>query len=74
MRMWLSRPFNPGHIYPMTKAPPSPCTNICKIEGGICLGCGRTLGEIAAWAKANTSLKTSILNASKARLPRLQAG
>jgi predicted Fe-S protein YdhL (DUF1289 family) len=31
---------------------PSPCTSICRIDGatGWCLGCARTLPEIAAWA------------------------
>ena len=31
--------------------PSSPCTKICKIDdaSGVCLGCGRTLAQIAAW-------------------------
>jgi predicted Fe-S protein YdhL (DUF1289 family) len=30
----------------------SPCIKICIIhaEKGLCLGCGRSLGEIAAWS------------------------
>jgi predicted Fe-S protein YdhL (DUF1289 family) len=30
----------------------SPCTNVCAIDprSGLCLGCGRTLAEIAQWA------------------------
>ena len=28
----------------------SPCVQICTIEGDICIGCGRTLEEIGAWA------------------------
>lgn len=27
----------------------SPCVNICKVEDNICIGCGRTLEEIAHW-------------------------
>jgi predicted Fe-S protein YdhL (DUF1289 family) len=29
----------------------TPCTKVCTIEhiSGLCLGCGRTLGEIANW-------------------------
>lgn len=27
----------------------SPCIGICMIEDGYCMGCGRTLDEIAAW-------------------------
>ena len=31
---------------------PSPCNSICRIDSatGWCLGCARTLPEIAAWA------------------------
>jgi len=27
----------------------SPCTNVCQIADGICIGCGRTVWEIAEW-------------------------
>jgi len=27
----------------------SPCINVCKIENDVCIGCGRTLEEIAHW-------------------------
>jgi predicted Fe-S protein YdhL (DUF1289 family) len=30
----------------------SPCRNICKVKRGLCIGCGRTLDEIAAWPTA----------------------
>ena len=74
MQRWLSHQPDPGHTHPMTDAPPSPCINICKVERGVCTGCGRTLGEIAAWPSVDAALKTSILLASKARLRRLLAG
>ena len=30
----------------------SPCTKVCTIDprSGLCIGCGRTLDEIARWA------------------------
>ena len=28
----------------------SPCVKICKLENGICVGCGRTQDEIREWA------------------------
>jgi len=33
------------------RTPPSPCTRICRIDlrTGWCIGCRRTLGEIADW-------------------------
>ena len=27
----------------------SPCVNVCKVEDNVCIGCGRTLEEIAHW-------------------------
>ncbi len=32
---------------------PTPCVKVCIVDGesGLCLGCFRTLNEIAAWAK-----------------------
>lgn len=27
----------------------TPCVGICRAPDGVCVGCGRTLEEIAAW-------------------------
>jgi len=76
MAKWerLSHSRHPGHTYSMTDAPPSPCINLCKVEGGVCVGCGRTLGEIAAWPSLDAALKASVLTMAKARLRGLPAG
>ena len=41
---------------------PSPCIKICTLDAhsGQCLGCGRTIGEIASW--------TSLSDAERARV------
>ena len=43
----------------------TPCINICKInsEDGFCLGCFRTLNEIAQWAQLNDAEKERIFEA-----------
>ncbi|MDT0506382.1 DUF1289 domain-containing protein [Novosphingobium sp. MMS21-SN21R] len=43
--------------------PTSPCNRICTIDSAsaICLGCARTLDEIAAWPSASTAQKHAIL-------------
>lgn len=48
-------------------AEPSPCIKICSIEEttGFCLGCGRTLREVAQW----TRLSDEQQRALKAELP-----
>ena len=35
----------------------SPCINVCKIENDVCVGCGRTLEEIAHWLEMNDADK-----------------
>ncbi len=46
----------------------SPCIRICRVEAGICQGCGRTLEEITCWPSATPQLKQLILAAAQARL------
>lgn len=45
--------------------PLSPCTDVCHIEevSGLCLGCLRTLDEIASWAQASEAEQIAILAA-----------
>lgn len=51
----------------------SPCTNICTIDEatGWCLGCGRTLDEIAGWTSAGERGQRAILERLPARLAKL---
>jgi hypothetical protein len=49
----------------------SPCINICKMEGDFCLGCLRSLDEIARWATADDDDKRRILVAVAQRRTRL---
>ncbi|MDA0761707.1 MAG: DUF1289 domain-containing protein [Pseudomonadales bacterium] len=39
----------------------SPCISVCALEGGECLGCGRTIAEIQAWPGASTEARQAIL-------------
>jgi len=43
--------------------PPSPCTRICRIDEttGWCLGCKRTLSEIADWPMLSAREKQDML-------------
>jgi uncharacterized protein len=46
----------------------SPCINVCAVSGqtGCCIGCGRTLAEIAAWGGMDEAERNAIM----ADLPR----
>ena len=54
----------------------SPCIRICEIESraGLCLGCGRTLGEIAGWAGFSDHERDAILTILPQRMERLKNG
>jgi predicted Fe-S protein YdhL (DUF1289 family) len=52
-------------------AVPSPCINICRLDPqGLCVGCRRTLGEIAEWSAASDTRRLEILSVLEARTPR----
>jgi predicted Fe-S protein YdhL (DUF1289 family) len=38
----------------------SPCINVCKIENDVCIGCGRTLEEIAHWSEMTDEEKEQV--------------
>lgn len=48
----------------------SPCINVCKMDSasGLCLGCYRSLEEIAAWGRASEAQRIAILQQVKARV------
>lgn len=52
-------------------APPhvaiSPCVGICRMDAttGFCVGCGRTIGEIGAWASMSDDQRAAV----RERLP-----
>ncbi len=58
-------------------APPpikSPCVKVCVVDGrsGHCLGCGRTLGEIAQWARLGDDQRDEVMAALPARIQALE--
>jgi len=47
----------------------SPCIRVCVMDaaGGVCLGCWRTLDEIAAWGALDADGKRAVLAAIRDR-------
>jgi len=41
----------------------SPCIGVCQLDGRTqaCIGCGRTIAEIAAWADLDESERRAII-------------
>jgi len=48
---------------------PSPCVNVCKIDAAqtLCLGCARSLDEIARWSRADAAERLRIWRLLPAR-------
>jgi len=53
----------------------SPCIRVCAVDGrsGNCLGCGRTLPEIAQWSRYTHAERQRIMDLLPARLQALKA-
>ena len=46
----------------------SPCINICRLNNnGICVGCYRTVNEIANWTKYTDAERSEIISILKER-------
>ena len=54
----------------------TPCINVCEFDEavGLCLGCGRTLAEIAGWATMTSAERRCIMGELASRnIPRKEA-
>jgi len=49
------------------EGPQSPCEGTCRIMVGFCMGCKRTLEEIAMWRDASDETKQQILERVRVR-------
>ncbi|GFO82358.1 MAG: hypothetical protein A49_19850 [Methyloceanibacter sp.] len=52
----------------------TPCINICVLDdaSGICIGCGRSGGEIARWVEMSPAERRAIMDTLPERLKRLE--
>ena len=66
----MSRPASAG-----SSPVRSPCINICRIDDapGWCVGCGRTLDEIARWGSATDADRDAVTAQLPARMAAMSA-
>lgn len=52
----------------------SPCTKICTLDArsGLCLGCGRTIDEIARWTAMSAADRARVMGELPSRLAAAQ--
>lgn len=60
----------------MSQAPApiaTPCVKVCVVDGesGLCLGCFRTLAEIAGWAKLGDERRAEVMGELASRRGRI---
>jgi len=48
---------------------PSPCVNVCRMDAanGLCVGCARTLDEIASWSTLDDAQRRQVLELVRRR-------
>ncbi|MFG1346339.1 DUF1289 domain-containing protein [Xanthobacter autotrophicus DSM 431] len=67
----------PSDTVPTGAAPAiaTPCIKLCVVEplSSLCIGCGRSLREIGAWASYTPQDRAAIMATLPARLQRLKA-
>ena len=52
----------------------SPCIQVCTLDAArMCIGCGRTLDEIAAWSRLNPDEQRAVCAIAADRLNALRA-
>ena len=51
----------------------SPCIMVCTVDGasGLCLGCYRTLGEIAEWSRMGEQRRQQLMQELPSRIERI---
>lgn len=51
----------------------TPCVQVCAVDGqsGLCLGCFRTLGEIAGWHRFSDAERAALMAALPLRRTRI---
>lgn len=56
--------------------PSTPCIKVCAVSGqtGLCIGCGRTLAEIAGWGRMSEAERRALMEVLPDRLSGLAAG
>jgi predicted Fe-S protein YdhL (DUF1289 family) len=54
---------------------PSPCISVCQmdVQSGLCLGCWRSMDEIARWGGASRAYQRSVWRCIEARIEGLLA-
>lgn len=58
----------------MSSAIVTPCVKVCVVDGesGLCLGCYRTLAEVAGWARLSDDERAVLMDELPSRRDRIR--
>lgn len=58
----------------MPEAIVTPCVKVCVVDGesGLCLGCYRTLAEVAGWARFSREARDALMTELPGRKSRIR--
>ena len=58
----------------MTASLATPCVKVCVVDGesGLCLGCYRTLAEVAGWARFSDDQRSALMSDLPGRRARIR--
>jgi predicted Fe-S protein YdhL (DUF1289 family) len=48
-------------LMPQTGPILSPCVQTCRLDGEVCVGCGRTRAEIATWSRISDAERATVM-------------
>jgi predicted Fe-S protein YdhL (DUF1289 family) len=73
----LASRLEPGHLASMEAPRPpiaTPCVQVCLIDGesGLCIGCQRTLPEVASWGRLTDAERAAIMTQLPNRRSRIR--
>ena len=71
--MWVNADATSSSASRPPRAIATPCVQVCIVDGasGLCLGCFRTLEEIATWARKSDDERSIIMESLSGRRDRI---
>ena len=58
---WPDPELPPINLFNAPAKETSPCIGVCKIENDECVGCGRTMDEIANWSTMSPGERSCVI-------------
>jgi predicted Fe-S protein YdhL (DUF1289 family) len=61
----------PPHFPVVEKPVASPCIHVCKLQGDVCIGCGRTTKDLTEWVRYTNEQRLKAIEEGIERLEKI---